>query len=154
MKKGPFIAVAMAGIVLLSGCNGNNGFTRENIGMATGGALGGYVGSQIGSGSGRLAATAVGAVAGALIGGAVGRTMDEQDQWRSAQALESSRSNHTTRWHNPDSGVDYAVTPTRTYETANGPCRDFTSEAVIDGRRQTVYGSACRQPNGSWRTIN
>ncbi|MEM7299065.1 MAG: RT0821/Lpp0805 family surface protein, partial [Bacteroidota bacterium] len=58
-------------------------------------------------------------------------------------------------WKNPETGVDYTVTPTRTYESDYGrPCREFSTEAVIDGRREVVYGTACREPDGSWRVQN
>jgi surface antigen len=40
----------------------------------------------------------------------------------------------------------------RTYETSAGPCRDFTVDAKIDGKPEKVQGSACRQPNGTWKT--
>jgi surface antigen len=44
--------------------------------------------------------------------------------------------------------------PTRTYFGNSGqPCRDFTTRASIDGRNQTIYGTACRQPDGSWQTM-
>jgi hypothetical protein len=33
-------------------------------------------------------------------------------------------------------------------------CREYQSSAVIDGRKQPTYGTACRQPDGSWRIIN
>ncbi len=172
MKRRLTLTAAVSATALLSACAGGGygggysggyggyggglggtGITREHVGMATGGALGGYVGSQIGEGKGQLAATAAGALLGAVIGGAVGRSMDESDRMRSAQALESSRTGYATSWHNPDSDTDYKITPTRTYETASGPCRDFTTEAFIDGRRQSVSGTACRQPDGTWATM-
>ena len=32
------------------------------------------------------------------------------------------------------------------------PCRDFTTVTEIDGSRQQVQGTACRQPDGTWKT--
>jgi hypothetical protein len=32
-------------------------------------------------------------------------------------------------------------------------CRDYSSTETIDGRPQTVTGSACQQPDGSWRIV-
>jgi len=46
------------------------------------------------------------------------------------------------------------LTPIRAYDTAGGPCREFTTEALIGGRRETVYGTACRQADGSWKVMN
>jgi len=128
--------------------------TKEQTGTVIGGALGGVLGSQVGSGRGKTAATIVGAIAGGLIGGSIGRYMDQQDQQRVAYALEANRTNQPTSWHNPDTGYDYTVTPTNTYQSAEGPCREYSTDAVIDGRRETVYGTACRQSDGSWQARN
>jgi surface antigen len=138
-------------LVLLGGCYTG---TKQGIGTATGGALGGFVGSQIGSGSGQLAATAAGAIAGALIGSSVGQSMDDLDRMKAAQALESNRTGYSSNWVNPDSGAHYTMTPTRTYETAEGHCRDFRTQVEINGRFETVYGTACRQPDGTWKSVN
>ncbi len=89
--------------------------------------------------------------AGALVDGSIGQSMDESDRIKITQTLEMSRAGYTIRWRNPNTGVDYLVTPARTYETVLGPCREFTTQAVIDGQRQSVRGSACRQPNGVWQ---
>jgi hypothetical protein len=32
------------------------------------------------------------------------------------------------------------------------PCREYRETVIIGGRRQPVYGRACPQPDGSWRT--
>lgn len=150
MTTKPIAIAALAGVVFLAGCQP----TKENVGVATGGALGGFVGSQIGSGTGQLAATAAGAILGAMIGGSIGRNMDELDRMKARQALETAPTGSTVQWTNPDSGAAYAVTPTRTYETAQGPCREYTTEAIIGGKVETVYGTACRQADGSWQTVN
>jgi surface antigen len=86
------------------------------------------------------------------VGGSIGRTMDEVDRMRTAQALEAVRTGVPSTWQNPDTGNQYSVTPTRTTMTATGPCREYTVKALIGGRPETVYGTACRQPDGSWRT--
>ncbi len=150
MKKGLFTA-SLAVTLLLGGCYTG---TKQGIGTATGGALGGFVGSQIGGGSGKLAATAAGAIAGALIGSSVGQSMDDLDRLKAAQALESNQTGYATSWQNPDSRARYTMTPTRTYDTASGPCRDFTTQVNMDGRAETVYGTACRQPDGTWKAAN
>lgn len=137
-------------LAFLMGCTSNYA-TKENVGTLTGATVG-DVGSQIGGGKGQLAATAAGAIAGALLGGTVGKSMDEVDRMKANQALEFSRTGYTTSWRNPDTTDTYSITPARIYETASGPCRDFTTQAVIDGKRETFYGTACRQVDGTWRT--
>ena len=119
--------------------------------MVIGGTLGGILGSHVGKGSGKTAATIAGTVVGAFIGGAVGRSMDDTDRLKTAHSLESVRSGVSSTWRNPDTGNEYAVTPTRTYETNSGPCREYTVDAIIGGQREKVYGTACREADGSWK---
>jgi surface antigen len=33
-------------------------------------------------------------------------------------------------------------------------CRAFTSRVTIDAREVVTYGTACRQPDGTWRVVN
>lgn len=121
--------------------------------MVIGGALGGALGSQVGGGEGRTVATIVGTLVGASIGGAVGRSMDEQDRIKAAHTLETVRTGVASQWHNPDTGNEYTVVPTRTYDSGGTPCREYTVNARIGGKREKVYGTACRQPDGSWRNV-
>jgi len=135
-------------LAIATGCQSPS---NQQTGQIIGGLAGGLLGTQVGKGDGRTAAIIVGTLAGAYIGGAIGENMDQNDRRRAQDALESAPTNHTTSWRNPDSGNYYEVTPTRTYESATGPCREYTTEAVIDGRRETIYGTACRQPDGTWQ---
>ena len=45
------------------------------------------------------------------------------------------------------------VTPTRTYDASSGPCREYTMDATVDGKRDKVQGTACRQPDGTWKSV-
>ena len=119
--------------------------------MVIGGALGGLLGSQVGQGSGRTAAVILGTLAGAAVGGSVGRSMSDTDRMKTAHALESVRTGVPTSWRNPDSGNQYTVVPTRTYDAPNGPCREYMVDAVVAGRKSKVVGTACRQADGSWK---
>ena len=143
------LAVALA--FVLSGCATKPGYEQEQAGMVIGGILGGAVGSQIGKGSGQTIAIVAGTLAGAAIGGAVGRSMDDTDRLKTAQTLETVRTGVPSSWQNPDTGYQYTVVPTRTYETASGPCREYTLDALIGGKVEKVYGTACRQADGSWK---
>lgn len=97
-----------------------------------------------------------GALAGGLIGGAVGDRMDAADRRDAAQAaqraLESAPSGKAVAWHNPDSGHSGTVTPTRTYQTKSGQyCREYQQTVTIGEEKHQAYGTACRQPDGSWK---
>lgn len=123
--------------------------TREQTGMVLGGIVGGVIGSELGDHS--TAGTIIGTIAGAAVGRLVTREMDDQDRRRTAQALERQPTGRATHWVNPDTGVGYVVVPTRTYEHEAQPCREYTMEATIRGRPETVVGRACRQADGTWR---
>jgi surface antigen len=152
MYKSSKLAIILSLPLLFAGCS--TAPTKETQGKVVGGVVGGVVGNQIGGGSGRTIATIVGVVAGAAIGGSVGRSMDETDRQRFAYALESGRTDSRTQWVNPDTGYEYAVTPTRTYDSGTGPCREYAMDAWIGGEREEIYGTACRQPDGHWRIQN
>lgn len=144
------IATTVSAGLLLGGCQ----TTQEEQGRVIGAIAGGVLGSRVGGGSGKIAATIAGTVIGGYIGGKLGREMDENDRYRAQQALEDTRTGETTHWDNPDNGHEYAVTPTRTYYNQSQPCREYTTEAWIDGKKQTVYGTACRQADGSWQAAS
>lgn len=144
------LVCATLSLALASGCALN----RKQTGTVLGGAAGAAAGSTIGSGSGRTAAIVLGGLLGAAAGRSVGQHMDEQDRVRTAQVMEKSRTGSPTSWTNPDTGDNYTVTPTRTYDVAGDPCRDFTMDANVDGQPSTVKGTACRQADGTWRVVN
>ena len=152
MRKHAFLLLPLLAALTVTSC-GTYG-PHEGAGSVIGGVLGGVLGAQVGKGHGRTVAIIAGALAGAAIGGTVGKHMDESDRAKVAQTLEGVRTGVPVAWSNPDSGVQYSVTPTRTSETPAGPCREFTTEALIGGKRETVYGTACRQPDGSWKVQN
>ncbi len=147
--------IVLAGVLAaaLAGCGSTAG-PSETSGTVIGGVLGGALGSQIGGGRGRTVATVVGALIGANIGANVGRSMDSNDRMRTAQVFETVPTGQHSQWVNPDTRNQYSVTPTRTYESAGAPCREYTMQAVVGGRPDTVYGTACRQPDGTWQVVN
>lgn len=123
---------------------------RALLGSAIGGAAGGLLGNQIGRGDGRTAATIGGAILGVLVGGSIGRSMDEVGQACVGHTLERADVDRVVSWENAD-GRAYEVKPTRSFEDATGRlCREYTT-ARIDGRLERAYGTACRQPDGSWK---
>jgi len=127
---------------------------RDKLGAVIGGIIGGVAGSQVGKGSGKTAATIAGAVIGVIVGKSIGQHMDETDQNCTGQALEYAADKEPVQWHDPDTGGEYRVTPTRTFERTDGRyCREYTTEATIDGKQQQVYGTSCRQADGSWEKI-
>ena len=151
MKTNNMAMVAVAALaVALSACE--NPPTKQQVGAVSGAVIGGVVGSTIGGGTGRTVAIVAGTVAGGLLGSHIGKRMDEADRIKAAQALESTRTGETATWRNPDTGDQYAMTPTKTYKSVNGPCREFTVNATVEGKPEKVDGTACRQEDGSWKS--
>lgn len=156
MKK---TAVSMLVLALVvSGCAPYSSGSREQSGTLIGAGTGALLGAQVGGGRGRLLAVAVGTLAGALIGQDIGRTLDQADMvimQRNAQyALEHAPTRTSTPWRNPDSGHRGELTPLETYQTSSGQyCREYQQTVWIGGERQQAYGTACRQPDGSWKII-
>ena len=146
-------AVIAASLALtLSACS--TAPSKQDQGMLIGAIAGGILGHQVGGGSGQVLATMVGTVAGAAIGGSIGRTMDDYDRMNTSAALENVRTGVSSTWVNPDTGYEYVVTPTNTYDSGTGPCREYTMDATIGGKTEQIYGTACRQAVGSWLVVD
>ena len=125
------------------------------IGSAAGGAAGGLIGNQFGKSSGKGVMTVLGVIGGALAGGYVGRSMDPTDQGCVAQSLQNAPANQPVAWQNPGSGSSYWVTPRDERSGPNGEkCRNFVTDAVVDGRPTKTQSTACRQPDGAWVPVS
>ena len=148
-------AVALVAL-LLSGCV-TNGNQKEVGGTLLGAGLGGWAGSNIGGGKGRLAATAVGVLVGGLVGRGIGQSLDRMDKMHANQAYQKAQYapiGQPIRWNNPNSGNSGFVTPVREGNHNNGAyCREYTTTVNIGGRSESAHGTACRQPDGSWKMI-
>src|SRR5919109_946604 len=139
---------------LLMGCESTG--PKSAVGGLGGAAAGGLLAAALG---GKGTAIAAGTILGGLVGGAIGDRLDAADRQRAnaaaAQALESTPSGQSVAWRNPDSGNTGAVTPVRTYQTATGQyCREYTQTITIGGEKHKSYGTACREPDGSWKIVN
>jgi len=149
------IAVVLILVTVVSACQAN----KQTGGTLIGAGAGALLGSQLGSGRGKLAMVALGALGGAWLGSEIGKSMDEADRARAARAqtaaLETGRSGTPVAWRNPDNGHSGQITPRPSYTRASvETCREYEHEVTIDGRRETMKGTACRQRDGSWQTIN
>ena len=129
---------------------------KTGVGAALGAAGGGLIAAATG-GSG--AAIAGGVLLGGLAGGAIGSVLDDQDRRTAAftteRALETAPAGQMSTSRNPDSGNSGSVTPVRTYQDAGSGeyCREFEQTVTVGGERQRGFGTACRQPDGTWRVV-
>ncbi|MFQ5939023.1 MAG: RT0821/Lpp0805 family surface protein [Alphaproteobacteria bacterium] len=130
---------------------------KQTGGTLVGAGLGALAGSQIGSGGGQLAAVAVGTLLGAFVGSEVGKSLDKADQMYAQQAAQQAQDGQlgqTITWNNPDSGHSGTVTPVRDgYNSGGSYCREFQQTVTIGGKTEEAYGTACQQPDGSWKIV-
>lgn len=117
--------------------------SKRDVGTGVGAALGALAGYQIDDGLGGLL---IGAAVGGIAGRTIGGYMDDSDREKVAETLTETPAGETERWKNEDTGYQYAMTPTTgTYDRDDDQCRDFEQEVFIDGKREVIQASACRQ---------
>tara|TARA_Y100001934_G_scaffold266650_1_gene346366 strand:- start:1420 stop:1872 length:453 start_codon:yes stop_codon:yes gene_type:complete len=146
----------VSSLIFVSCETANQNASKQNTGALIGAAGGALLGSQFGKGKGKLIAVGLGTLLGAAIGGDIGRSMDEVDRLKMQQtagiAFEKAPDNQSVAWENPNNGHKGSTVPTKTYYTNAGtPCREFQNTVIIGGNRETAYGIACRQSDGSWK---
>lgn len=148
--KRVYSAVTMCFAVLfLISCAAQQG-NRAQVGAVGGAAGGALIGQIIGH---NTEATLIGAAVGTMLGYIVGNEMDKYDRQELNHVYERGMSGQTTAWVNPDTGNQYQVTPQQAYSspTTQQICRKAEIHAVIDGKPETTYTTACRDQNGQWQ---
>lgn len=142
---------------LLAACADDGTIRKRDVGMVAGGAAGGVAGMAIGGNdpTARVLGTIAGVIVGAAVGGYLGSLWDDYDRKQAAYTLENQPDNKPAAWRNPNTNSQSTMTPVRTYYESEGtPCREFTQTIYIDGKQETGRGTACRQPDGTWRITN
>ncbi len=164
-----FSRIALGGLILtlsacisLIGCanyqsgNPDSSIKKQDIGMIAGALGGAFAGQNLGKGKGQTLGIAAGTLLGAFIGKEIGASLDRADMTYHnqayQQALESNKVGVPSTWSNPDSGHQGIVTPTRTFQNNEGVyCREFSQKIVVGGQEEKAFGTACRQPDGTWK---
>lgn len=157
-RKTPvLIAGAVALSLGLSACQGMQDNPKQSVGAVLGGLGGAVAGSQFGGGTGQIAATAAGTLLGAYLGSELGASLDRADRQYAMQAQQRAYAapmGETIAWNNPQSGNYGSFTPIRDGRTQTGAyCRQYRTTVTIDGRQEAAYGTACQQPDGTWRIV-
>jgi surface antigen len=167
------IAAVSVAALLLAGCDGQQnaynanqggitgggGFSKQDVGTGVGAIGGAIAGAQFGKGDGRLVTTAIGALLGAGLGSSVGASLDRADMTyydrTSQRALETAQAGQTLPWNNPQSGNSGTITPATPYQNDSGQyCREFSQQITVGGKTEKGFGTACRQPDGSWQIVS
>jgi surface antigen len=150
------LSIPLMAVAMLVGCsNGQGGVDNQGTGLVLGSIAGGLVGNQ--AGKGNVAATVAGAVVGGIVGSEIGKSLDERDRRYAEEAeydaLERGQSGVSRQWRDPDTGHYGDVVPSRPYKRGVADCRDYTPTIYIDGRPKQMRGTACRDADGSWKSV-
>jgi surface antigen len=152
------IAIVVMTALALGACQQGQGPDKTDIGTVLGGIGGAVAGAQFGHGTGRVAAAAAGTLIGAFVGREVGKSLDKADMAAAQQAQTKAHEapvGEKIVWSNPETGHSGSVTPVRQGTDVSGnQCREFQSTVTIGGKTEQAYGTACRQPDGSWKVVN
>jgi surface antigen len=127
--------------------------TKGQTGAGVGAIGGALAGQAIGHST---EATLIGAAVGTMLGYMVGNEMDKYDREQLNHTYERGVSGQASSWRNPDSGNSYEVRPQPAYAnpSTHRPCRKAEIIAVIDGKTERTYSTACRDDNGQWQLQN
>jgi surface antigen len=147
------VAVTLVASFGLAACE-----TKQEGGTAIGAITGGIIGNQFGKGRGKVAATLAGAVIGGIVGSAIGKDLDDRDRELARRAeydaWENSAPGKSVRWRNPDSGRYGEIVAEGHFTRGGSRCRTFVHTVWIDGRRQQMRGTACRNRDGTWTQVS
>jgi surface antigen len=153
MRRVSIIAVLLLS-ALLAACGPGN---KQGTGTIVGAVAGGATGAAIGGSKNRIPGVAIGAVVGGIIGNQIGQSLDEQDRRIAAaaeyQALEQGQPGAATPWDNPQTQHHGQIVPGKYYQQNGQYCRPYTHTIYVSGEPQTARGTACRQADGSWKTV-
>jgi surface antigen len=151
MRKATNLALTAALLLWLAACAAGEGDPQTAPGANSGVVLG----SELQSGA---AAPELGALQGTLLGADVGRSLGEDDRAEALQAeyeaLEYGRPGAPVTWSARRGGTYGEIVVGSTYEVNRLECREFTHTIYIGGRPRVAQGTACRQPDSTWRVLD
>lgn len=170
------IVIGISCFSLLAGCQASNptisqatgaiagGGTQNPLGSIAGGVarnqLGNIVsgagGSQLSGGSGQLISTLANQLAGGVIGGSIGNNLDATSRNAALgaeyNALERGSVGQPVAWQGANGNFGQVI-PQQPYQVGSQNCRRYTHTIHVDGAPQQASGTACRNPDGSWKPL-
>ena len=150
----------------VSACQ-STGVTPQQQAQVGGALLGGLLGYGLGKGHrNKSKAILGGVIAGAIAGDFIGQKLSAASQQAHtkpvAHTLEYSPPGTANSWNNHDAyqAEQGRVQVTKSYQQPRQLgqyegryCREFIQEIRVGNQVQQGYGTACRQPDGSWEMI-
>lgn len=151
MMRSKLIFTCLAAVGLV-GCNPNT--INEDVGGITGAVAGGVIGNQFGDGTGKTLMTAVGAIIGHKIGSSAGAQLDEFNQEKFKNTMETTHPNHWKSWVNPNDQNTYRVRPgyAETVEVRGRAtnCRPYQMVLITPNETVRSSGYACKHQQENW----
>ncbi|MDR3515580.1 MAG: RT0821/Lpp0805 family surface protein [Azospirillaceae bacterium] len=99
-----------------------------------------------------------GIILGPFLAADIGKSLDATDQALAGKAAQTAFTvaiGEQTRWTNPQNGHFGTITPTKDGFTVNGAyCREFQETVNVAGQSQQAFGTACQQPDKTWKIVN
>lgn len=141
------------------GVTGGGGFSKSDVGTGLGAVGGAVIGSSFGKGNGRVVGGVIGGLLGAGLGNSIGASLDRSDMTyynqTSQRALETAQPGQALPWKNTQTGNSGVIIPKAYYQGNDGRyCREFQNKITVGGKTESGYGTACRQPDGSWQVVS
>lgn len=126
----------------------------EKIGTVVGAATGAVIGAKVTDKEDKTVGVLVGTVAGLIVGRTIGKLIDKRDRHCASQALEFLEDGQYVAWQNPNTNIDYQITPFNSYQQDGLDCRQFVTKTTLsDGRVSEFENDACLDAGGVWRTL-
>jgi surface antigen len=120
--------------------------------------LAGCVSTGSNEGAGAVATTPAGALVGGVASQPIARGLDDRERRRAQEAefkaLEDGRPGTPVVWRGDRVGYRGEVVPGPAYRINAYDCRDYTHRIWAGGGPQAARGTACRQSDGAWRSID
>lgn len=149
--KTPILLLVGSLAVILAGCGGG----PKSSGSMASAFTGGLVEESAAS---RRSSSSIATWLGSWADTDLARQLDDKDRQLASEAeyeaLESGGAGVAREWRNGSSGRRGAVTPGPAYSVNQYTCRDYVDVIAFESRQEVRRGTACRQPDGSWRPIS
>jgi surface antigen len=96
-------------------------------------------------------------VTGGVTVNKIGRQLDDPDRRIAAEAefraLEYGRSGSTVDWKSPATKRRGSIVPGKPYQVGNQYCRPYTHTIYTGSSPDIGKATACRSPEGNWRSV-
>ncbi|WP_417667313.1 RT0821/Lpp0805 family surface protein [Roseibium sp.] len=114
--------------------------------------------NQFGASSGGIAEDEASTAIAVILDNDFGRALEPSDHRAVAdaqkKALRARGVGASVAWQNEATGRSGQVRPGPVYQVNDTACREFTHLMTLEGQQLTSRGTACRQDDGSWKTLS